>query len=181
MNINILNTFWQSLCDGCINRHSDYHLMTIGYCRDDTPHQSTVVLRGSDPSEQSLSFHTDFRSSKIDSLAKSPKLSSLFYSKVDKCQLKLTGIATIHHRNALTEQRWQQARPMSKVCYQQKGEPGSLFSAKKVIKEESDGYDNFAVISLQVEQIDILLLNAKGNRRFIKEALEGNDFIEVYP
>jgi hypothetical protein len=74
MSIDIINTFWQSLCDGCINRHSDYHLMTIGYCRDDTPQQSTVVLRGCDPSQQSLSFHTDFRSSKVDSLEKNPKL-----------------------------------------------------------------------------------------------------------
>jgi hypothetical protein len=105
----------------------------------------------------------------------------LFYSKVDKCQQKLSGIATIHHRNDLTEQRWQQARPMSKVCYQQKGEPGNLFSDERLPKKERDGYDNFAVINLQVKQIDILLLNAQGNRRFIKETLQDEGFIEVYP
>ena len=57
------------------------------------------------------------RSSKIEALKKNNNIYFLFYNKKRKIQVRAKGIATIHHKNEITEQAWKKTQIISRKCY----------------------------------------------------------------
>jgi len=136
-----------------------------------------VVLRGVDEKEKKIWFHSDIRSNKVKILKSNPKGTLLFYDKIEKIQLRISGSVQINYQNDISKKSWKKTAHMSRQCYLGDKAPGSDASEPtsglttnvdnlKYSKEESEiGYKNFCVIEIFIKSIEWLYLAAKGHRR----------------
>jgi len=141
------------------------------------PEIRTVVLRKAVPEEQTLIFHTDYRSPKLSQIRNNKAISWLFYDEKARIQLRIKSLATIHHKDELSLKRWNESRLESRKCYLVQPAPSTQLTypsdglaehiSNAQFNEESlaPGYENFVVVSNQVFEIDWLFLNHGGHRR----------------
>ena len=168
---------WNLLESGLKNRDSSFHI-PVFICGDkDKFDGRVVVLRSVEKTEKKIRFHTDIRSNKIKSLKLNSKSSLLFYDKVEKIQLRISGNAKINYQNEITKKSWKKTVHMSRQCYLGDKAPGTDYreptsglpaivdNFKYTIEESEIGYKNFCVIEFFIESIEWLYLAAKGHRR----------------
>ena len=173
----VLNTIWDLLIIGKSKAKSEFHQGYISTITNDFPSIRTVVLRHVNKSSNTISFHTDFRSKKIDELNNNKKVSMLFYDHGKKIQIKISGNAEIHNMNHVSKVAWEQSKAFSKKCYIVKNAPGSLSDnptsgyliehEKKLPENEilESGYKNFTMVTIQIASIEWLYLHRDGHRR----------------
>ena len=102
----LLNKIWDYLSEGAANSKSGFHLAVLGTSLNNSPKIRTVVLRKVDMEDSSLIIHTDLRSEKYNEIKSNPNVSLIFYSKEDKVQIRLEGIATLHTSDLLANFQW---------------------------------------------------------------------------
>lgn len=168
---------WHRLMNGVHSAKHAFHTPAIASINDSFPEIRTVVLRKALPEKRQLIFHSDMRSPKIKQLQANPALSWLFYDERAKIQLRIKSYATLHHLNELSQQRWNESRLQSRVCYMVQPGPsqGSEMPTdglptafdRNLLTESSlaAGYENFVVVACEVVAIDWLFLSHGGHRR----------------
>lgn len=173
----ILSSIWEMLIDGAEKSKSDFHLGFICTSKNDKPKSRTVVLRKVDQLKNTLLFHTDNRSGKIDEIKNNPNISWLFYSNDNKIQLRLEGNAAVHQNGDLFEQQWDNSKLISRKCYLINDDPGSSINdhydylerslTEGVPTEEQSemGKINFAVVETKIDSIEWLHLKGSGHLR----------------
>ncbi len=173
----IVDALWDLLLIGKNKSKSEFHQGYIATYNNNYPSIRTVVLRHVNKSKNTISFHTDIRSKKIEELKDNNKLSMLFYDHGKKIQLKISGDAVIHNENDLSRNAWDQSRSFSKKCYIVENAPGT--SSDKPVsgylpEHEQDlpnedvlekGYANFTLVEIQISNIEWLYLHRDGHRR----------------
>ena len=173
----IKKKIWLMLDDAITNRASQFRIPTF-ICGDQSDFDGRiVVLRKSDQLNNTLQFHSDIRSEKIEKLKKNPKAAMLFYDKDEKIQVRLKIECVINHNNEVTKESWSKTQHISRKCYLVDNGPGSeSASPTSGLKPELDnfdftmeqsekGYKNFTVIQCKIKSIEWLYLAAKGHRR----------------
>ncbi len=184
----VYSKIWDLLDYGLKKRDAPFHL-PVFICGNVTDFDGrTVVLRGINKKNKKIWFHSDIRSKKIKILKTNPRSSLLFYDKIEKIQLRVTGSTIINYQNDITKKAWKKTIHMSRQCYLGKETPGTKSSipssglSDKIdnfeysIDESEIGYKNFCVIETFIKSIEWLYLAAKGHRRalfFLK-----NNFVE---
>lgn len=166
----VLNTAWQVLLDGAMDRRTVAHTPTIVTISDDgRPRARTVVLRGCERDTCQLRFHTDRRSSKIAALRADPRAMLHVYDPGAKVQLQLDCRAELHIDDQISIAAWDAAQAMSRICYQVSKAPGTEIETPGLAQFDPDttngGAENFMVVTLNVEAIEWLFLDARGHRR----------------
>lgn len=165
---------------GIHSRTHPYHLVSVANMGDSGfPELRTVVLRYHNMEERFVAFHTDIRSPKIKAMRLNPKVSLLMYDPEAKIQLRLKGLATIHHKDPFSDSQWENTRPMSKYCYLTKQGSGSIVEnrhecgvdSKQVVINEDlldrVAYEHFAVVKCAYFQLDYTRLASNGHERAI--------------
>ena len=160
------------------DRHHAFHTPVFSNKNQNNSLDSRiVVLRKFNKSNLKLNFHTDFRSPKIVNLKKDNNSSFLFYDFKLKIQLRIITFSIINNKNDVTKNGWGLSRLSSRKCYLTEKAPSSITTLpedgipKHLIgidpshKESEMGYDNFAVIENEIQNIDWLYLAASGHRR----------------
>ena len=173
----IIKKIWLMLDDAITNRGSQFRIPTF-ICGDQTDFDGRiVVLRKSDQKNNTVQFHSDIRSDKIDKLKKNPNASLLFYDKEEKIQLRIKVNCVINHDNEITKQSWLKTAHVSRKCYLVDNGPGTEMDGPSsglnkdieksgfTMEESEKGYKNFTVIQCNIESIEWLYLAAKGHRR----------------
>ncbi len=168
---------WDLLKIGLQKRDLPFHI-PVFICGDKNKFDGRiVVLRGIEEKEKKIWFHSDIRSNKIKILKINPESTFLFYDKIEKIQLRISGNSKVNYQNDLTKKSWKKTAHMSRQCYLGDEAPGSYASIPtsgltehidnlKYSKEESEiGYKNFCVIETFIKSIEWLYLAAKGHRR----------------
>ena len=152
-----------------------------------------VVLRKADEKNLSLQFHSDIRSTKIDTIKKNPNSSLLFYGKKEKIQLRMKVESKLHYKDEITKVSWDKTGHISRKCYLVTNGPGTKsekptsgldnkFDNFDFTKEESEaGYKNFCVIRCKIKSIEWLYLAAKGHRRAIIDLNGSKKFTWLVP
>lgn len=172
----VLQSSFHLLDDAAINRKSPLHCPVVASIGDKGPNQRIMVLREFDKDKYMLRFHTDYRSPKVNELANNENISILGYDPEKRIQLKLYGTAKIYNEGDLTTEAWIQTDAMGRRCYL--CEPGSgakssapdsglsrdLQNRRPTIEETEAGRKNFAIMIVQLNQIDWMFLSSKGNR-----------------
>lgn len=172
----VLRASFQLLDDAVHNRKSPMRCPIVATIRDNGPSQRIMVLREFNEENRVLRFHTDFRSSKVDELAKNDKISVLAYDPEKRVQLKIYGTAQIHSEGDLATEAWMQTDTMGRKCYL--CEPGSgaktnepisgltkeIQNRRPTIEETEEGRKNFAIMIVNFNQVDWMYLNSQGNR-----------------
>ena len=173
----IIKKIWLMLDDAITNRGSQFRIPTF-ICGDQTDFDGRiVVLRKSDQKNNTVQFHSDIRSDKIDKLKKNPKAAMLFYDKEEKIQVRLKVECVVNHNNDVTKESWSKTQHISRKCYLVDNGPGSesetptsglkpeLNNFEFTMEQSEKGYKNFTVIQCKIKSIEWLYLAAKGHRR----------------
>ena len=173
----IKKKIWLMLDDAITNRASQFRIPTF-ICGDQSDFDGRiVVLRKSDQLNNTVQFHSDIRSDKIEKLKKNPKAAMLFYDKDEKIQVRLKIECIVNHNNEITKESWSKTQHISRKCYLVDNGPGSesasptsglkpeLDNFEFTIEQSEEGYKNFTVIQCKIKLIEWLYLAAKGHRR----------------
>jgi len=173
----IKKKIWLMLDDAITNRASQFRIPTF-ICGDQSDFDGRiVVLRKSDQLNNTVQFHSDIRSDKIEKLKKNPKAAMLFYDKDEKIQVRLKIECVVNHNNEITKESWSKTQHISRKCYLVDNGPGSesasptsglkpeLDNFEYTMEQSEEGYKNFTVIQCKIKLIEWLYLAAKGHRR----------------
>ena len=173
----IKRKIWLMLDDAITNRASQFRIPTF-ICGDQSDFDGRiVVLRKSDQLNNTVQFHSDIRSDKIEKLKKNPKAAMLFYDKDEKIQVRLKIECVVNHNNEITKESWSKTQHISRKCYLVDNGPGSesasptsglkpeLDNFEFTMEQSEEGYKNFTVIQCKIKLIEWLYLAAKGHRR----------------
>ena len=168
----------RNLSRGVKDRKHDFHTPVFSNINYQNSIESrVVVLRDFDAENMILNFHTDFRSPKVEDLAKNENSLFVFYDYKLKVQLRIKTISIINNQNLLTVEKWDKTKLFSRKCYLTNKAPSTPtnipedgidinLQGKEPSKEESEkGYKNFTVVQNKIKEIDWLYLEASGHRR----------------
>jgi pyridoxamine 5'-phosphate oxidase len=168
---------WIRLVNGAVKSRDPLHTPCVSTHSGNDISLRTVVLRKAIPESRELRFHTDTRSKKWKELTLNPTISALFYDAADRIQIRVKGRAELHFNNDLTTNAWQKTSLSSRRCYLTNFDPSSFtqnptsglpehIEQENFTLEESEiGFQNFGIVSIQVQNIDWLWLHHAGHRR----------------
>ena len=173
----IKKKIWLMLNDAITNRNSQFRIPTF-ICGDQSDFDGRiVVLRKSDQQNNTIQFHSDIRSDKIEKLKRNPKAAMLFYDKEEKIQVRLKIECVVNYNNSITKESWSKTQHISRKCYFVDNGPGTesdiptsglkpeLDNFDYTKEQSEEGYKNFTVIQCKIKSIEWLYLAAKGHRR----------------
>ena len=148
-----------------------FHLPTvITVGPDGFPQARTVVLRFFDPARREAWFHTDVRSGKVTDLLREPRVALHWYIPSYRLQLRIPAIATVHTDDTRARAAWNGSATMSRACYASGDAPGTPLEAfppapAQPAVDDDSGFDIFAVVGCQFDEIDLLALHSAGHQR----------------
>ena len=173
----VYSKIWELLYLGLQNRNAPFHIPVFICGNKNKPDGRIVVLRGIDKDQKKIWFHSDIRSNKVKVLKDNPNATLLFYDKIEKIQLRVSGKTKINYKNDFTKKSWEKTVHMSRQCYLGDKAPGSdvseptsgltsdIDNLKYTTAQSEVGYENFCVIETYFKSIEWLYLAAKGHRR----------------
>lgn len=135
----------------------------------------TVVLREASRDNNSLVFYTDLRSEKVAEINEDNRITILKYNEECRVQVILRGTADIYHQNAITQHYWSKDGYKGRRSYLAQPAPSSVINepedgleylnGKEFNETDMEGYENFAVVKVQILALEFLKLSREGNRR----------------
>ena len=156
---------WQLLARGAVDSRHAFKLCSLATVTPQgLPDTRMVVLRQCDKALKTLSFHTDARSGKMGQLAGQPQVCMLFWDPKQSLQLRVYGLAQLHHLNETALAKVQNLPAGQKELFGFEAAPGSVRVATGVsptFKEELVAR-HFCWINLKVTRIDALHLGRSG-------------------
>ncbi len=163
----IFNSIWQTLGRAVHDAKHDWHWPVLGTVDSHLqPQLRTVVLRQYHREDNWLEIHTDSRADKIHQLSQSPKAALLFYDSRYRTQVRVDGIATIHHQDSIATDAWAKLGNHGQAQYQLSAAPATPLAQAAptdLIAQETNQF--FSVIRISVEQMDWLRLSRGGHER----------------
>lgn len=155
------------LTRGVVDRRSAFRTIQVAsVAADGAPDVRTVVLRGVEPAERRVRFHTDRRSGKFTQLGADPRVMLHGYDPGAKIQLRMTGRATIHVDDAVADEAWARTATAGRACYAIEPGPGTAIAAPIAApQDQPHGRDQFAAVRVTIEALEWLWLSAHGHRR----------------
>lgn len=157
---------WAALENAILATDSGFHFLTLGSVDEQgLPQIRTLVLRGVDPLERVLEFHTDIRSPKWREFGNNPRATVLGYCPQTRLQLRFNGTIALHHPGSeIAEQAWDKLSSHTQQTYAVAA-PGS-----DVVNDEkatNNGKENFGVLLFKADSLDWCQLAREGNQRAI--------------
>jgi len=168
---------WSRLKEASLSSRHEFHLPIVATISEGVPSLRTVVLRRVWTEEKRLAFHTDIRSPKVKQLLSNPAISMLFYSRNDRLQLRVQGLATVQQDGPEAAFAWDNSTGFSRRCYLSVQAPGTLsdeptigfpeaFRLRQPSTEETlPAREHFAVVIIGVQKMDWVWLHHAGHRR----------------
>ena len=160
------------LAAGVGDPHHPFHWPAVATVDGDRPAVRTVVLRAFDPESRTATFHSDFRSAKVDQLKRDPRIDLHLYDNTARLQVIIIASAELHHLDDTSRAEWVATSPGSRAAYAEPLPPGTVIEtdapvvAPPPVEDEDDpAYDNFVAVICNVTEVEILELSAGGNRR----------------
>jgi hypothetical protein len=173
----VLNGTCEMLHHGARAFNHPWHWPVLGTLGDTGVCQRTVILRSYERADRILICHSDLRAEKIRQIRNDARIGFLFYDSKEKIQLRVSGTATIHTDDPISDAHWKGTSLVSRMNYCTTEPPGAPlerpesglpeFVTKKAAKltDGQAGRENFAAICCRFDQIDWLKLGLKGHRR----------------
>ena len=135
-----------------------------------------MVLRAFDAAAWRLRLHTDTRAPKAHAVAADPRVAAVFYDKGAKIQLRVRGTARIEAEGPVADAAWAASTNFARRCYLGDG-PGAVSAeATSGLPPAFEGVEpdeaqlvpareNFAVLLIEIVELDWLYLAHTGHRR----------------
>ncbi len=174
----LLNFIHQAIEIGIRDRTHPTHIATIAtIALDNTPRLRSVVIRTINISQNTVTFHADARSPKVQQMQKQPKVELHWYHPYEKYQIRGRGYAMIHINNDIAQKHWESTQLISRRCYLTIHAPGtpiieplanlppSLIYKTPIQAMSESGEATFSVAEITIEEWDCLFLNKAGHER----------------
>lgn len=161
------------------DRRSPLHTPVVTSAADSVPNPRIMVLRDVSKHCMHLRFHTDRRSPKASQIGSGAPIAVLGYHAEHRVQLTVRGTGRIEHHGALADAAWAASPPSSRRCYLAAYAPGTrvgmataglpddLLKHSPTMAESQAGRENFAVLVVEVAELEWLKLTSCGNRRAV--------------
>lgn len=179
---------WVRLLNGSLKGRDSFHTPTVANSSKQGINMRTIVLRKVNTTEKTIAFHTDIRSGKWQEMQENKTLTWLFYDAASKFQIRLAGIATLHHNDLLANECWLKTPANSRKTYMTTVAPSipsaqptsgllPAFEGNNPTIEETENYrKNFGVVITKVNWMEWLWLSSSGHRRASFNYNEDNSF-----
>ena len=163
----ILADLWQRLIVG--RATAGHPFRTAALATADAlgrPDVRTIVLRNVDPAARVITFQTDRRSPKFDTLHKNASAAWLFYDPADQLQLRVHTTAIPHTHDNIADAAWAKAPEAARRPYFARVLPSEPIDDPAAAGPMlDDGRVNFAVVRCMIESMEWLRLEAGVWRR----------------
>ena len=176
---NCLRDVRNKLYQGIVERGSPFRLATIATTNGEMADCRIVVLRDMDTENDILTCWTDIRSSKVRDLKLFPNMTWCFWSKNQSLQIRVEGRTKVHHLTKEARVIWDEIPTANRKDYCSNVGPGSILNGEKshpdwwgeevnmTVEMTNYGFDNFAIITTEIQKIDMLHLHQEGHQRAI--------------
>ena len=174
----MLEQAWRELLRGVPDERRGFHWPVVATVdASGAPQARVCVLRSASREEGVLTFQTDRRSPKIRELQASPKVALTFHDRRRRLQLRACGAAEVHLAGPLFDAGWARCglggrrtylgpfAPSSPSEDWSPNVPAGLIGRTPDRAESEAGREQFAVVAVTVETMDLLLLERAGHRR----------------
>ena len=125
----VLNETWAMLDRGATQFNDPFHRAVLGTAGSHGSSLRMVILRGFIKTDRILICHTDARAAKAREIAKSGKVSWLFYHPRKKIQLRIEGQAILHTQDRIADEHWAATGIASRFNYGTTESPGTSIEA----------------------------------------------------
>ena len=165
--------FEERLARAASDRWSPMHTPVVATSDADV---RVMVLRDFDRATATLRFHTDVRAPKVTAIGGGASVGALFYDKAEKVQLRVRGEGRVESDGPRADAAWAQSDNFARRCYLGTGPGAPSEGPTSGLPDWAEGIqptekqlapvrDNFAVLLVQVEEIDWYWLSNDGHRR----------------
>ena len=153
---------FRRLARGVADRRSAFRtpaLVTAGGAR-------TVVLRAWDAPTRTAVIHSDLRAQKMMDIQADPRVSLHVWDPGAQLQLRAWGLAQLADA-AAADRAWDALHPGSRASYRAAAVPGTPIAdpADVALQDEEAARQNFAVIAIALDVMEVLHLARDGHRR----------------
>lgn len=154
-----LGDAWSVLERGVADRRSPARHPTLATVSPDgLPQARTVVMRAVQRDCATVEVHSDARADKVGALQANPNAAVHIWHPRQKLQVRLACRVSIS-LGPEVEDRWQRVPEASRVAYGATPAPGTPIQHPQAYEVHPE-LDTFAVLSCQIDEIDLLHLGA---------------------
>lgn len=152
-------TLWKQLGEAITDSHHPFRFLVLGSSNGDLINQRYVVLRDLDD-ELNLYVFSDNRTQKVNDLIKNSNCSALFYHQEERVQVRMNGKAEFLN-SVDKEPYWNTIHGEAIKAYSSVKSPGTSIQdwGDAYEWDESIGFENFSVIRINPQKIEMLQLN----------------------
>ncbi len=168
---------WALLGRGVAHSRDPMHCVSLATDSAQGCQVRTVILRGADEKERTLTCFSDARAAKVGEIREHGHVQWLFYHPRKQIQLRISGPAAVHTDDRVADACWAQVNGFSRLNYCTEHPPGTpidqpssglparLVRQLSHLMHSDAGRSNFAAIVGIVDSIDWLRLSKTGNNR----------------
>jgi pyridoxamine 5'-phosphate oxidase len=161
---------WTRIAGGLDGRWPPWGLPMLATQSRNGPSARVLALRSAQPATRTFVFHCDARSDKVREIEADPRVSVVFWDPADGIEARFFGGAVVHKQEDVTHAAWQGVSRLRRLASRTEGPPGAALEAAARLDalpqaSYTDGYQNFAVIHVEVTKLDWLWVGADDLRR----------------
>jgi pyridoxamine 5'-phosphate oxidase len=166
----LVGDVWTRIAGGLDGRWPPWGLPILATQSLDGPRARVLALRAALPSERKFVFHCDARSAKVREIERDARVSVVFWDPTDGIEARFVGRAVVHRQEAVTHDAWLAVSRLRRLASRTATPPGGTLDAPDRLDalpqaSFTDGYENFAVIHVEVDRLDWLWVGADDLRR----------------
>jgi len=163
--MNHAEEIWKTLVRATVDKKHPWRVVGFGTAGPQGPQVRSVILRGANPDECKLVFFTDGRSQKISDLAHDPRVALLFWNAKSNTQLRVCGMASTEASELIVNSFWLRIPDYARTDYATLSAPGSAIEASIPGLALETARNNFVVLNVHVERMEMLRLDRAGHVR----------------
>lgn len=174
----VFKTAWNLIYRAALSRNDAMRTPVLATVATGHPHQRTIVLRQVNTQTQQLYFFSDARAPKVQHLLENPNCNVLFWDPRKKVQIEVQAKGQILQQTAINQKFWEQINIGGRTSYAALQAPGTPIEKEQAylpknwaldmdIQDSAFAFKHFAVLALDVQQLDVLHLHQAGHQRCI--------------
>ena len=172
--MNNLESVWDYCQKKLKDRKGAWRSAVLATYGKDGPEARTLIIR--DYEWPRLVFYSDSRTPKINDLKKDPRVSVVIYDPKKRVQIRLKGRAEFSTSGPEIERALSELPERSSFDYRTKLPPGSEVKTDSAARQFSETR-NFALIKIELSELDCLLLRTEGHSRAIFTGPEAGSWV----
>jgi hypothetical protein len=184
----LLDDVWKRIAAGLNGRWPPWTLPTLATLSPYGPRARVLALRRVVPAERLFVFHTDARSDKVRELRADSRVSLVFWDPGDAIEARFTGTASVHCRDQVAREAWQEVSPLRRRTSAIEYTPGAVlpaptrFDTLPTTADDEVALGHFAVVLVRATALDWYWLGPSDMRRaFIRWTDSGPSATWVVP